>query len=227
MKFRIFALLAAALSTFPIEGHASTVSHMRCGVMAGYQISIPLEYQNVRTEIDETNANEICDSELNSIEFSVEGDNVRPVSTGSWLRNDQKSFSVIVEPKEKNGTTTANEIIKTLYDKSTYRGRGGYPARAPQKIGGLTYIQGTPLAGEVLRNDFYVSADKGGRVSYLIHCTVEGSRNNGQCVIGYKPEGVDLSLMVGISAEDIGSYQDITNKALKLVFSMIKGRVIG
>ena len=186
MKFSLFALFAAALSVFPVETHAAVVSHMRCGVMAGYQISIPFEYQNVQTEMEQANANEICNSELSSIEFSVEGDNVKPVSTGSWLKNDQKSFSVIVEPKEHNGASTAAEIIKTLYDKSTYQGRGGYPAKAPQKVDGLTYIQGTPLAGEAMRNDFYVSADKAGRVSFLIHCTVSGSRNNGQCIIGYK-----------------------------------------
>lgn len=227
MKFRLFALLAAALFAFPIEAHAAVVSHMRCGVMAGYQISIPLEYQNVQTEIDRANTIEICNSELNSISFSVEGDSIRPVSTGSWLKNDQKAFSVIVEPKDHNTRTTADEIIKTLYDKSTYHGHGGYPAKAPQKVDGLTYIQGTPLAGEVMRNDFYVSADKTGQVSYLIHCTVAGARNNGQCIIGYKPEGMDLSLVVGISAEDIKSYQDITDKALELVQTMIKGRVLG
>lgn len=227
MKFSLFALLTAALSVFPVEAHAGVVSHMRCGVMAGYQISIPLEYKHVQTEMDEANTIEMCNSQLNSIAFAVEGDNIRPVSTGSWKKNDEKSFSVIVEPKDHNSDSTADEIIKTLYDKSTYQGQGGYPAKAPQKVDGLTYIQGTPLAGEVMRHDFYLSTDKEGQLNYLIHCTVAGARDNGQCTIGYKPEGLNLSLMVGISAEDIGSYQEISDKALELVQTMIKGRVLG
>lgn len=227
MKFRLFALLAAALSAFPIEAHAAVVSHMRCGVLAGYQIDIPYEYQNVQTEMDRANTIEICNSQLNSIAFSVENNSIRPVSTGSWEKNAQKSFNVVVQPKERNHESTAEEIIKTLYDKSTYQGRGGYPAKAPQKVDGLTYIQGTPLAGEAVRDDFYLSTDKNGRLNYLIHCTVAGARDNGQCLIGYKPEGLNLSLMVGISAEDIGSHQDISEKALELVQTMIKGRVLG
>lgn len=227
MKFSLFALLTAALSVFPSEAPASVPSHLRCGVMAGYHISIPLEYQNVRAEIDHANVIEICSSPINRITFSVQGDNVRPVSTGGWLKNDQKSYSVIVEPREQNAASSADEIIRTLYDKSSYHNKGGYPSKPPQKIGGLTYIQGTPLAGEVMRDDFYLSSDRDGHLEYLIHCSVIGSRENGQCIIGYKPKGIDLSLIVGISAEDVGSYQDISDKALEFVESMIIGRVLG
>lgn len=228
MKFRLFALLAAALSAFPIEAQAASLSHLRCGVMAGYQISIPFEYQNVTTEMEQPNVREICDSKLNNIAFSVEGSNyVKPVSTGNWQKDDQKAFNVLVQPHDQKAPSTTAEIIKSLYDKSTYQGRGGFPAQAPQKVDGMTYIKGTPLAGEPFRHDFYLSTSKNGQLDYMIHCLVAGSRKNGQCEIAFKPEGLDLKMRVGISAEDIGSYQDISNKALELVQSMIKGRVLG
>jgi hypothetical protein len=227
MKFRLFALLAAALSAFPIEAHAAVVSHMRCGVLAGYQINIPYELQNFQTEMDRANTIEICNSQLNSIAFSVDNSGIKPVSTGNWEKDDQKAFNVLVQPHDQNAPSTTAEIIKSLYDKSTYQGRGGYPAQAPQKVDGMTYIKGTPLAGEPFRHDFYLSTNKNGQLDYMIHCLVAGSRKNGQCEIGFKPEGLNLKLRVGISAEDVGSYQDISDKALELVQSMIKGRILG
>ncbi|WP_408601465.1 hypothetical protein [Pseudomonas sp. PLMAX] len=190
-------------------------------------INIPYEYQNVQTEMDRANTIEICNSQLNSITFSVDESGIKPVSTGSWERDDQKAFNVLVQPNDQKAPSTTAEIIKSLYDKSTYQGRGGYPAQAPQKVDGMIYIKGTPLAGEPFRHDFYLSTNKNGHLDYMIHCLVAGSRKNGQCEIGFKPEGLNLKLRVGISAEDIGSYQDISDKALELVQSMIKGRVLG
>jgi len=227
IKTALFALVTAALAFLPVDGSAMALhqdlatSHLRCGVLGKYDISVPFAFRKVTTDMEKINPVSVCESKLKRLQIKVDFDHIQPVSTGSWERKPPAGYDLIVEPSTPGKSIKTRDMIRKLYSRENYEQGNGFPSQAPERRNGLVFIKGARSADESTRNDFYLKSDKHGDLEYMIHCVI-GFQEQGRCSMGFSPSDLDLNLVVNIHSSELKNYRRIAHAAKIIVHSLIK-----
>jgi hypothetical protein len=230
IKSTFFTLITAALAFFPVDGSALPMrpdasklnqSHVRCGVMGKYDVSVPFTIRSVTTEMETLNPAEVCDSRLKKLEMKLQVNSLQTVSADSWVRTPVADYSLIIEPSDQAPTVKTGALIKKLYSRESYESGNGFPSQAPERVKGLVFIKGSKFEGAEFRDDFYLKSDSRGNLEYMIHCLI-GANEAGQCKMAFSPSDIDLNMVVTIASSDIDNYRGIANAAKTVVRTLIK-----
>lgn len=196
-------------------------SHLRCGVLGKYDISVPFTFRNVTTDMDKINPISVCESKIKRLQIKMDSDHIQPVSTGSWQRKPPAGYDLVVEPSIPGDSIKTRDMIRKLYSRANYEQGNGFPSQAPERRNGLVFIKGSRLWDEATRNDFYLKSDDRGNLEYMIHCVI-GFQEQGRCSIGFSPRNLDLNLVVNIPSTELKNYRRIANNARIIVHSLIR-----
>lgn len=201
-------------------------SHLRCGVLGKYDISVPFAFRNVTTEMGKINPVSVCDSEMKRLQIKVDFNHIQPVSTGSWQRKPPAGYDLVVEPSTPGKSIKTRDMIRKLYSRKNYEEGNGFPSQAPERRNGLVFIKGSRFQDEATRSDFYLKSDDRGNLEFMIHCVI-GFQEQGRCSMGFSPRDLDLNLVVNIHSSELKNYRSIANAAQVIVHSLIKEEDVG
>ena len=199
----------------------TTSSHMRCGVLGKYDISVPFAFRNVTTDMGKINPVSVCESKIKRLQIKVDFDHIQPVSTGSWQRKPPAGYDLVIEPSIPGDLIKTRDMIRKLYSRANYEQGNGFPSQAPERRNGLVFIKGSRFSDESTRHDFYLKSDQRGNLEYMIHCVI-GFQEQGRCSMGFSPSDLDLNLVVNIPSSELKNYRSIANAARIIVHSLIK-----